>query len=305
MLGIALGLISGLVYGSADFIGGLASRRSSTLSVVVISQVAGLVLFVVLLPLLPAANPTGGDLVWGLCAGVSGGVGIVLLYRGLAIGRMSLVSPVTAVLAALFPLVVALARHERPSLMALTGVALALIAVTLVSASEHPGEPVSNAAPGLTGPLQFQARRETTKIWGMPQGLPEAIMSGIAIGGFLLFIAQTKANAGLWPLAASRLSSTTVLVLLALIARKSLRPQPESLPAILFAGALDMCANACYLIATRHGLLSLVVVLASLYPASTVLLARIVLKERLTVVQLAGVGCALAAVALIAGGSRV
>src|SRR5579872_4957582 len=227
-----------------------------------------------------------------------------LLYRGLAIGRMSLVSPITAVLAAIIPFAAGLLRHEHPSVVALTGVALALLAVALVSASEHPGEPISNAAPGLTAPFQTPPRRAATQYWGMPAGLPEAILSGVAIGGFLLFLAQTKSNAGLWPLAAARAASISLLALGALLAHRSLRPRPGSFSTIAFAGSLDMAANACYLIATRHGLLSLVVVLASLYPASTVLLARIVLKERLTAVQLAGVACALTAVALIAGGSH-
>jgi len=304
MVGIALGLLSGFVYGAADFIGGLASRRSSTVSVVVISQAVGLALFALLLPLLPRSDPTRADLFWGGWAGIAGGLGILLLYRGLAIGRMSLVSPITAVLAAIIPFAAGLLRHEHPSVVALTGVALALLAVALVSASEHPGEPISNAAPGLTAPFQTPPRRAATQYWGMPAGLPEAILSGVAIGGFLLFLAQTKSNAGLWPLAAARAASISLLALGALLAHRSLRPQPGSFSTIAFAGSLDMAANACYLIATRHGLLSLVVVLASLYPASTVLLARIVLKERLTAVQLAGVACALTAVALIAGGSH-
>jgi len=302
LLGIALGLLAGFTYGAADFIGGLASRRSSALSVVVISQAAGLVLFVLLLPLLPHASPKTSDIIWGFAAGVAGGIGIVLLYRGLAIGRMSMVSPVTAVLGAVIPLAVALLRHERPSLVALSGVGLALIAVALVSGSEHPGE--STADPDFDAARAPHAKRASRALWGMPAGLPEAIVSGIAIGGFLLFLAQTKGDAGLWPLAASRVSSIAFLTALALIAGRSLRPQAGSLGAIVFAGVLDMTANASYLIATRHGLLSLVVVLASLYPASTVLLARVVLKERLTAVQLAGVACALTAIALIAGGSH-
>lgn len=290
MVGNALGLVSSIAYGAADFMGGLASRRSSALSVVVISQAAGLVVLLLLLPFLPRGFPIRSDFIMGALSGLAGALGIVFLYRGLAIGRMSLVSPVTAVLGALTPLAVALLLHERPSRMALVGVALALIAVALVCASEHPEHE--------------QSRRATIRLMGMPLGLPEAIISGIGIGLFLLLIARTGHQAGLWPLAAARLTSISLLGAVALVSGKSLRPQRGGLNPILIAGLLDVTGNALYLLATRYGLLSLIVVLASLYPATTVLLARVFLHERLTVVQLAGVVCAVVAVALIAGGSH-
>ncbi len=297
--------MASLVYGAADFIGGIASRRSSTLSVVVISQIVGLLLFFVLLPLMPHAAPTHADLGWGLAAGAAGGLGIVFLYRGLAIGRMSLVSPVAALLGALIPLAAGLLlQHERPSATALAGVGLALVAVVLVSSSEHPGDPASNVAPGLTIPLDRPQPKASLVNAGLPPGLLEAMCSGVAIGGFLFFLSHSGREAGLWPLAAARTSSISMLFAIALFARRSLRPQPGSLAAIVSSGALDMSANACYLLATRYGLLSLVVVISSLYPASTVLLARVVLKERLGITQLVGVACALAAVALIAGGTH-
>ena len=305
MLGLGLGLLAALLYGAADFIGGLASRRSSTFSVVVISQAAGLLLFFILLPLLPHAAAARSDFGWGLAAGVSGGIGIVLLYRGLAIGRMSMVSPVTAVLAALIPLAAGLLRHERPSALSLTGVALALVAVVLVSASQHPSEPAPHGGERGLDPTAGQPLARARILGTWPPGLIEALLSGVAIGGFLLFLAQSSHSAGLWPLAAARVSSIVLFSVIALAARRPLKPQPRSLTPIVGAGVLDMSANACYLLATRHGLLSLVVVLASLYPASTVLLARLVLNERLTSTQMAGVGCSLAAIALIAGGSHV
>ncbi len=304
-MGLFLGLLSGITYGAADFIGGLASRRSSTVSVVVVSQLVGLIVLVALLPILPRSSPARADMFWGAMAGVGGAAGILLLYRGLAIGRMSLVSPITAVIAALVPFCVGLALRERPSLFALTGVAAALVAVVLVSTSEMPGEPVSNAAPGLVGArYASSSHASSVRGWLLQPGLPEAVLSGFGVGAFYVFISRTHAQAGLWPLAASRSASIGILVVLAIISGRSLLPRPGSWFAIGVAGTIDMLANAFYLLATRYGMLSIVAVLASLYPASTVLLARLVLKERLSKLQLAGVACALVAVALMAAGMQ-
>jgi drug/metabolite transporter (DMT)-like permease len=302
-VGVVLGLLSGITYGASDFIGGLASRRSSTLSVVVISQLSGLIALLLLMPILPRAMPTMTDLGWGVLSGVAGAAGISLLYRGLAIGRMSLVSPITAVIAALIPFAVGLLMHERPSPFALGGVAIALLAVVLVSTTDMPGEPASNAAPGLVGSRIGSRGRAAVRTWALQPGLIEAVLSGIGVGGFFVFIARSHAQAGLWPLAGARCASIAILVALALVGRRTLAPQPGSWTIISLAGVLDMLANAFYLMATRRGLLAIVAVLASLYPASTVLLARVILHEKLSRLQLVGVACALVAVALIAAGT--
>lgn len=282
-MGVVLGLLAGITYGAADFIGGLASRRSSTLSVVVISQLVGLIILLALLPLLPRGSPTSGDLVWGALAGVAGAAGITLLYRGLAIGRMSVISPITAVIGALIPFSVGLALHERPSPIALAGVAIALVAVILVSSNDSQNTGVAKA-------------------WVLQPGLIEALFSGVSIGAFYVFLARSHAQAGLWPLGCARATSFVLLTGLALARHRSLVPQSGSLLIIAFAGLLDMTANAFYLLATYHGLLAIVAVLASLYPASTVVLARVILKEKLNRIQFAGVGCALVAIGLLASG---
>lgn len=302
-MAVILGLLSAVTYGAADFIGGLASRRSSTLSVVVISQLSGLVVLLLLLPVLPAATPSRSDLIWGALAGLGGAAGITLLYRGLAIGRMSLVSPITAVVAAIVPLAAGLLAHERPSVPALVGVVIALVAVVLVSTTDMPGEPASNAAPGLVGSPGQRNTANAVRTWWLQPGLIEAVLSGIGIGIFYVLIARTSHHAGLWPLACSRSASMGILIALALVSKRSLSPQRGSLVAIVFAGVLDMVANALFLIATRFGMLSIVAVLASLYPASTVLLARIILHEKLSRLQLVGVACALIAIGLISAGS--
>jgi len=282
-----LALASALLYGAGDFTGGLATRRASTLPVIVLSQLSGLVLLLLLMPFLPAATPSRADLVWGVMAGLSGGAGVALLYHGLSIGRMAVVAPTTAVCAVAVPVLVSVALGERPGPLAAGGIMLGLVAIILVSQQTAP-EP-SAAAGGPRGRL--------------PAGVGIALVSGVAIGLFLLSLAQTRPEAGMWPILMSRSTSVTLFGLAAGIGRRSLR-LPGVMLLTLACGVIDMTANALYLVAARVGPLSVVVTLASLYPASTVLLARVVLGERLNLRQVAGVACALAAIALIVGGGR-
>jgi drug/metabolite transporter (DMT)-like permease len=282
-----LALASALLYGAGDFTGGLATRRASTLPVIVLSQLSGLVLLVLMLPLLPAATPSRADLLWGVTAGLTGGAGVALLYRGLAIGRMAVVAPTTAVCAVVVPVLVAVALGERPGPLAAAGIVLGLVAIVLVS---------QQTASEASTPTRSPVGR-------LPPGVGIALVSGVAIGLFLLSLAQTRPEAGMWPILASRSTSVALFGLAAAIGRRSLR-LPGVMGLTLACGVIDMTANALYLVAARAGPLSIVVTLASLYPASTVLLARVVLGERLNLRQVAGVACALAAIALIVGGGR-
>ncbi|MFB4267520.1 EamA family transporter [Nonomuraea sp. GTA35] len=272
---VLLATACAIVYGTADFFGGLATRRTQVLSVVVLSQLAGLALILGLLPLLPGTY-SDAALAWGLAGGLSGAAGLVLFYRSLATGVMSVVAPTTAVTSAALPVVFGLLTGERPQAWALVGVVLALGSVLLVS-QEKPGGGRGSLGSVLT-----------------------ALAAGAGFGGFFILLAMAPHEAGLWPLVGARLSSVSTVALLALLTRRALKPGPGSLPVILAAGVLDMAANVLYLLAQRDGLLSLVAVLVSLYPASTLLLANRVLGERLRAVQVFGVVCALAAVALIA-----
>jgi drug/metabolite transporter (DMT)-like permease len=278
-----LALASAAAYGAADFCGGLAARRASTLAVVVLSQLAGLVLLLLLLPLLPAAAPTRPDLTWGAVAGVTGGTGVALLYRALAVGTMAVVAPTTAVCAVAIPVLAAIALGERPGRWAVAGIALALVSIVLVGRQEGTGDdPPFRGGGGL-----------------VPRGVGLALGAGVAIGLFFLALGRTTAAAGLWPLVSARVVSIALFAALGVAAGRSLRIERRALVMASAGGALDMAANALYLIATRSGLLSVVVTLASLYPASTVMLARVVLGERLSRPQWLGVACALVAVALI------
>ncbi|SEG93804.1 Uncharacterized membrane protein [Nonomuraea solani] len=272
---VILATMCALVYGTADFFGGLATRRSQVLSVVVLSQTAGLALILGLLPLLPGVFSQHA-LAWGLAAGMSGAAGLVLFYRALATGVMSVVAPTTAVTSAALPVMYGLATGERPAPWALVGVALALGSVLLVSQDRSGGGRASLSSVLIS------------------------LAAGAGFGGFFILLAMAPHEGGLWPLMGARLSSVTLVALLALVTRRALKPGPGSLHIILAAGVLDMAANVLYLLAQQDGLLSLVAVLVSLYPASTLLLANRVLGERLRAVQVAGVACALVAVALIA-----
>jgi drug/metabolite transporter (DMT)-like permease len=278
-----LALLSAALYGSADFLGGLASRRANTIAVVVFSQGSGLLALILLLPFLPASVPVRQDWVWGGAAGMAGGVGVALLYRALAIGTMAIVAPITAVCAVTVPVAAAIVFGERPDTRTIAGIALAIAAIVLVS--QQP----SNAA--VTVAPTARPRR----------GMATAFASGVAIGVFYLALANTSAGAGMWPLVAARAVSFGLFAAVALAVRSPLRMSGRVAAITVGGGVLDMLANLLYLIASRYGPLSVIVTLASLYPASTVLLARTVLGERLSTTQIAGIVCALGAVLLIVG----
>ena len=276
MVTVSLALLAALAYGSADFFGGLASRKMAAALVVVFAQVAGLVVLAVVYPLVPGRFYVT-DLGWGLAAGACGALGIGALYAALAVGRMGVVSPVTAVVGACVPVAWGLMTGERPGALALAGIGLAFVAVALVSTDARTGR-ISPREPGLR----------------------LALVSGLAIGLLYVFLAQAHRDAGLAVVAASRLSSIPLLLAYALTRRESPAAAGNLWMMLALAGGLDMAANVLYVVAARAGLVAIAAVLTSLYPAATVFLARLVLGERLTGVQWAGVGCAAAGVVLIA-----
>lgn len=277
-MAIVLGLLAAVFYGSADFCGGFATRRNPMFAVTVISQAVGLVLIFAALPFFPA-RPTPQALEFGFISGMCGGLGLLLLYHALSIGKMGVVSPITAVLAALTPVIVGAARGEHLANLKLAGIGVALLAVILISLSTE-----------ADGTFEFSTA-----------GVKEAIASGVILGGFYTFLALGGHNAGLYPIVSARIGSITLLLVIALVLRRSIAvAAPAALGVIVLAGALDMAANIFYVLAAYAGYLSIAAVLTSLYPASTVFLARFVLGERLAALQKAGVVFALAGVALIA-----
>lgn len=274
-------LASSVLYGSADFLGGWASRRGPVLAVTVWSQAMGFVALLVAALLVPGALQADA-VAWGVAAGLSGSIGVVLLYRALALGTVSTVAPLISMIAIFVPVAVGLLAGERPGTAALGGIALGVVAVVMIGAGEGGG-----------GARVFPTRG----------ALATAVTSGLFIGGFLVCIGRIPGGSGLWPLVLARAAGTAALAGV-LLARRSASHVPRPLwPAIAGCGVLDVSANLLYWLAVQDGPLSLMATLVSLAPASTVVLAQLVLRERLAWLQKAGVAVAMAAIALLAQGT--
>jgi drug/metabolite transporter (DMT)-like permease len=280
-LGVVLALLAAATYGAGDFFGGLSTKRDSVFTVVPISGLFGLATALAAVPLLSPHAPSRLDLELGALIGAIGGAAIAFLYRGLSVGPMSVVAPITAVIAAIVPVAFGvIIGGERPSIVVLLGIVLALGAVALVSSSSD--RDVSG---------QPEPRRS---------GILDAFLSGIGFG--LLFILLSQTSKGVWPLVAARVVSVALVGAVALATRRFTMPSRASLTTIAASGFFDMLGNVLYIVSLRYTLLSVAAVVTSLYPASTVMLARLVLAERLGRVQWLGVACAAVGIALIARG---
>jgi uncharacterized membrane protein len=284
MASILFALLAATLYGSADFLGGLASRRSSVTPVMIFSQLAGFVTLLLVLPLLPPATATRADFAWGALAGVALGMGLMLLYQGLATDKMSFVAPVTAVLAVVVSAMVGVVVGDRLSVAAFAGVALAIAAITLISQDGAPGKTTGGRGPRAA------------------HGLVAALSAGVLIGVFFAALKQSSPGSGLLPLVSARLGALVALAAVALSRRPPLLVGRDAVWLIVGVGALDIFANVLYLLAARQGMLTIAATLTSLYPASTILLARLVLGERLRPIQIAGLSCAGLGVVLIGVG---
>jgi drug/metabolite transporter (DMT)-like permease len=284
---ILLALASAALYGAADFLGGFASRRAPAISVLVLSQLVSVVTVLVALGVFPPAVVHRGDLAWGAVAGLIGGAGLVLFYRGLAAGTMSVFAPITGVAAIAVPVLVGLVEGERPRPAPLAGILLAAVAVCCVSIAVVPRT--------ADGRVSFRVAISGGE-------LATALMAGGAFGVFYVAIKHASPAAGLWPLCAARGTSVAAFAIAAAVTGRSLRAPRPVLPIIAATGVVDMVANICFVLALSRGMLSVVATLASLYPAGTVLLARVVLRERLGPVQGVGLGVATVAVGLMSLG---
>ncbi len=250
------------------------------MAVVVITQSSGLVLVALASPFF-GGTWIGADVAIASAGGLAGVFGLLCFYRSLAIGPMSVAAPLSAVLAALVPVVCGVALGERPALSAWIGIPLALLAVVLFSRTE--------------------AGNETTHAGSNVILL--STLAGLGFGGFFVSLDKVSANSGLLPIVSARAASVLV-VLLALIVSRTPATVPRSvLPTALFCGLFDTLANVFVMLANRHGMLATVAVISSLYPAATVLLAQVVLKERFTKLHIYASITAILAVALIASGS--
>jgi drug/metabolite transporter (DMT)-like permease len=283
VLSVAVALLSGLIWGVGDFAGGKATQRAGALPVVWVSKLVSLPLLAIYL-VMTYVPMTPIGLAWGGMAGVAGLVGLVVFYRALSAGAMTIVAPVTGVTSAAIPVVVGLVAGERPSASRLVGVGCALLAIALVSISPQP--------PGRRQALSWRF-------------IAAALGAGAGFGLFFILIAvagdAAGGAAGLWPIAGSQLSALIIAGLLLLMTRAGPWPHHVGLRWTLVAGPCDMTANALFLVATRAGDLSLVAPLAALYPVTTVILALIIDRERLHGVQVAGLAFAVAALVLVSG----
>ncbi len=281
MLFVALAALSGLVWGVGDFAGGKATQSSAALPVAWLSKLVSVPLLAFYLVATNVAVQVG-SLGWGAAGGAVGMVAMMLFYRALSAGAMTVVAPVTAVTSAAIPVVVGLLGGERPGAVRLVGIGCALLAITLVS--------LSPARPG-----------ETSVVTGRLVGLSVASGTGFAL--FFIFLARAGdaagGQAGLWPIAASQTSALVLGGALLALLRPAPWPRTGSLRWTLLAGPFDMTANALYLLATRQGELSLVAPLAALYPVTTVILAVLVDHERVRALQVVGLGLALVALLLV------
>jgi drug/metabolite transporter (DMT)-like permease len=279
-MGTILALASAMVYGIADYCGGRATRRASAFAVTLLGQAVSLMLLVVVVPLLGDAVPGWHDWAWGAAAGFFGALGLIGFYHALAHGTMTIVAPTTAVVSAVLPVVVGFAQGERPGLVATLGIVVACFAIALVSGASADPDHV------------------------MPRGmLLLAVVSGIGFGMIFIALAKTSAHSGIWPLIPARLISIPTVLLIATVARQPVRvPRPVVLITVV-SGVSDMSANALYIVAKRHGLLTIVAVLSALYPVSTVILAAGIDKERVTRTQVVGLLLAVLALVLVARGS--
>ena len=288
---IAFGLASALSWGAGDFSGGLATKRAPVFTVLVIGHGFGLLLLIGVALLWGETAPAVADLGWGLAAGLSGAIGLAALYRALAIGRMGLVAPVSSVIGAALPVLFSALLEGLPSALTLAGFGLALLGIWLVAG-------VSGAAGGRAG-------------------LGLAVLAGCGFGVLFILLDRVAEGAVFWPLAAARCGSFVLVSLIDLVRRiyHNRGPRTENDPTVLgarflarsssvlipvlLAGALDVAGNVFFVLAAQSGRLDIAAILSSMYPAGTVLLAAVLLGERVTPPQLAGIGAVLAAIMLI------
>lgn len=271
-----LALASAVSFGASDFAGGLAARRAPVLTVTVLSQIAGLMILLPAMVVLPGAF-TRTALVTGAGAGLAGALGLVVYLRSLAIGPMGVASPLAGVVGAVIPVVIGIVLGERPAPLAVLGIVLGFAAIVLTSWTLGAGRRVRD----LTGP-----------------GL--ALLGGFGFGVFFVGLDASPADSGLWPLVGARLASIVVVGVLLAVRRRPVG-RLSAWRLIMLTGLLDMSANVLFLLATRTGLLSLAAVIASLYPAVVAVLAHRILDERLDTRQRIGVVVCILAVVLIAG----
>lgn len=275
LYGVIFGISSAATWGAADFCGGLATRRGEVLGVLLVSQLIGSLLLLMPLWIWRETFPGYRNLLWGAAGGACGIGGVTAFYIGLARARMGVVAPIAAVVTAALPVAAGIFLEGVPPVMKYAGFALGFISIWMVS---RPSDGISLRLDELALP----------------------ILAGISFGAFFIFLDQAADEGLIWPLLAARTTSICLIILTSLLLRKRIFPAKDKIPLIALTGLLDTAGNIFYMLAARAGRLDIAAVLAALYPATTVLLARLVLKELINRWQLIGILAALGAVMLIA-----
>ncbi len=271
---VILGLLTAVLWGGGDFCGGLATRKASVITVLLLAETSGLLLLITLGLAWHEPWPTAHTVGWSMAAGFSGVLGLAALYQALAVGKAGVVAPISAILAAALPVLFTVLTTGLPAPLQLFGFGLAFVAVWLVAQSDESG--------------------------GTIAGLRLALLAGCGFGGFYILINQAGNESTFWPVAVARLVALVPLLGIAFYRRLSVRPTRSIIVIAGLSGLLDAGANATFVLASQSGRLDVAAILASLYPATTVLLSWLLLGERITWVQRTGVLAALAAIALIA-----
>ena len=285
---VLLGLAAAVLYGGGDFLGGMATRRAHVLTVLMLVETAAVIVSVAV-ALLSGGPAILSGLTWGFSAGAIGGLGLIIFYVGLAAGPMSVVAPVSGLVATVLPVAVALAEGERPGVGVYAGALLCLVAIVLASSASETDETDGADGTGLARPPRRVGR-----------AIAYGAASGVAFGLFFLLIRNAGQSGEVWPVAAGRIGELAVVLAAAAVLRPGLRGVSGGIPlAAVSAGVIDVVANLCYVAATRTGSFGLAVVLSSLYPGVTVLLARVVLGERLRTIQRLGLGLAAIGILLV------
>jgi drug/metabolite transporter (DMT)-like permease len=269
-----LSLTAAVSWGAADFSGGIATKTANVFSVIVVAHATGLAFMLLLALLVGEPIPGWTSLLWGIVAGLAGGIGLAALYKALAVGKMGINAPLSCVITAVVPLLFGFSTEGLPHAVQIIGFVVALVSIWLMA-------------------TQRGAAEES-------QGLGLAVVAGIGFGGFLLCIKLAGSEGVFWPLVSARAASFLLMLAITVIRGGDWKHSRGSVSYMLLAGILDSGANALYVAATQRGRLDVAAVLSSLYPASTVMLARLVLKERLSRQQRIGMAAALIAVSLIA-----
>lgn len=278
MLSILLSLLSATSWGAGDFAGGLATRRLGTFKTVFFQEVIGLALLIPAVVAIREPVPPLRAWLFAFLAGIFGNLGLLVLYRALATGSMSIVAPVSALMTAALPVVVGSIAEGFPGPLVFLGFAFALAAMWLISQNEGHFKDIFSHVSDLRLPL----------------------FAGVGFGLFFVLIHEATRASTVWPMIGSRSAGLLVVVIVMLLRREKWSVDREVRPLVVLNGVLDIGGNAFYIVAGQLGRLDISAVISSLYPGATILLARLILKERLSRTQSIGIAAALVAIGLLA-----